>query len=179
MKPGAALLTVTLLAACAGGMGSVTGTAATSPADAAELKTAALQGARIEILRTTGNAATVNGVYLDTLVGPTPAEYLYTWAHPHEWLEAVVATKLVDGVFGVGGARRGMAHTAVAVEVGEPYPAGRDTLEVAYDWCLRSFPAERGSGGRASSWRDAFVRADTGWTRVRHTPAVVLSACTP
>jgi hypothetical protein len=121
----------------------------------------------------------VNGVYLDTLVGPTPAEYIYAWAHPHEWLDAMIATKLVDGVFGVGGVRRGMARTAVAVEIGEPYPAGGDTLEVAYDWCLRGLPAERGSGGRASSWRDAFVRADTGWTRVRHQPAVILSACTP
>ena len=37
MKPHAALLTMTLLVACAGGMQSVTGRAATSPANAAEL----------------------------------------------------------------------------------------------------------------------------------------------
>jgi hypothetical protein len=179
MTRSAALITVALAAACTGGMPSVTGTAATSPANAAELKTAALRGARLEISRTTGNGATVYGVYLDTLVGPTPAEYLYSWAHPREWLEAMIASKQVDGLFGVGGARRGIPRTAVAVEIGEPYPAGGDTLEVAYDWCLRRLPAERGTGGRASSWRDAFVRADTGWTRVRHLPTVILSACTP
>src|SRR5437868_2083411 len=99
MRPGAAFLIVALATGCAGGMPSVTGTAATSPANAAELKTAALHGARLEIARTTGNGATVYGVYLDTLVGPTPAQYIYSWAHPREWLEAAVATKLVDGLF--------------------------------------------------------------------------------
>ncbi len=174
-----ATLAVVVAAGCTGGMQSVTGSAAVAPADAAELKTGALHGALAEIARSTGNGATVYGVYLDTLVGPTPEEYIYSWVHPREWLEAMIATKLVDGVFGVGGAPRGLPRTGVAIEVGEPYPAGRDTLEVAYDWCLRPIPAERGSGGRASSWRDAFVRADTGWTRVRHLPAVILSACTP
>ena len=172
-------LAIALAAGCTGGMQSVTGSPAVAPADAAELKTGALHGALAEIARSTGNGATVYGVYLDTLVGPTPEAYIYSWAHPREWLEAMVATKLVDGVFGVGGASRGMTRTGVAIEVGEPYPAGRDTLEVAYDWCLRRIPAEPGSGGRASAWRDAFVRADTGWTRVRHLPTVILSACTP
>lgn len=172
-------LTLVLVAGCAGGMASVVGSPAVAPADAAELKTGALHGALDEIARSTGNGATIYGVYLDTLVGPTPEAYMYAWAHPHEWLEAMVATKLVRGVFGVGNIPPGMSRPGVAVEIGEPYPAGRDTLEVAYDWCIRSIPAERGSGGRASSWRDAFVRADTGWTRVRHLPAVILSACTP
>lgn len=176
---GRALLALALLAGCAGGMPSVTGSPAVAPADAAELKTGALHGALAEIALNTGNGATVYGVYLDTLVGPTPEAYIYDWAHPREWLEAMVATKLVRGTFGVGTAARGMSRTALAVEIGEPYPAGRDTFEVAYDWCLRPIPAERGSGGKASSWRDAFVRADTGWTRVRHTPAVILSACSP
>jgi len=170
---------IILATACTGGMPSVTGSPAVAPADAAELKTGALHGALAELARSTGNGATVYGVYLDTLVGPTPEAYLYAWTHPREWLEAMVATKLVDGVFGVGNAPRSLGRTGVAIEVGEPYPAGRDTLEVAYDWCLRRIPAERGSGGRASSWRDAFVQADTGWTRVRHLPTIILSACVP
>lgn len=172
-------LALALVAGCAGGTPPAMGVPAVAPADAAELKTGALRGALIEIGRGTGNGATVYGVYLDTLVGPTPEAYIYAWAHPREWLEAMVATKLVDGVFGVGGLARGMIRNGIAIEVGEPYPAGRDTLEVAYDWCIRQIPAERGSGGRASSWRDAFVRADTGWTRIRHLPTVILSACTP
>lgn len=179
MRITAVALTLTLMAGCAGGMAATGGVPAVAPADEAELKTAAMHGALEEIGRTTGNGALVYGVYLDTLVGPTPEGYLYAWAHPHEWLEAMVATKLVKGVFGVGYGTRGILHTGAAVEIGAPYPAGRDTFEVAYDWCLRAIPAERGSGGKASSWRDAFVRADTGWTRVRHTPTIILSACTP
>ena len=126
-----AFLALVLAAGCTGGMPAVTGTPAVAPADAAELKTGALHGALAEIARSTGNGATVYGVYLDTLIGPTPEAYIYSWTHPREWLEAMVATKLVDGLFGVGGAVRGMRRTGVAIEVGEPYPAGRDTLTPA------------------------------------------------
>ena len=174
-----AVITLLLTTGCTGGMQAATGSSALAPADAAELKTAALRGARLEITRSTGNGATVNGVYLDTLVGPTPEASLASWSHRREWLDAMVATHLVDGLFGVGNERRLTTRNGIAVEMGDPYPSGRDTLEVAYDWCLRPIPAIRGEAGKPSAWRDAFVKSDTGWTRVRHLPAVILSACRP
>ena len=124
-------------------------------ATAAILKTAAVNGAREEIARGSDNAGTRNGIYLDTLVGPTPPQGLYELSHPQAWLDAMVAT-----------------HK-------EPFPAGKDTLGIVYDWCTRRFPARRGSAGPASVWRDLFVRSDTGWARVGHHPAVAPAACTP
>lgn len=148
-------------------------------ATAAILKTAAVNGAREEIARGSDNAGTRNGIYLDTLVGPTPPQGLYELSHPQAWLDAMVATHKVDGVFGVPAREGHLPRVAFAIEVGEPFPAGKDTLGIVYDWCTRRFPARRGSAGPASVWRDLFVRSDTGWTRVGHHPAVAPAACTP
>jgi hypothetical protein len=166
-----------LLAGCVGAPPPTTGRPALAPAPTAELKTKALHGALDEIAR--GRSIPRDGVYLDTLVGPTPDEFLYTWSHPREWLDAMVATKLVDGTFGVPTLRTGLGFVAAAVEIGEPYPVGRETLAIGYAWCLRPFPTVKGRAAPASVWIDAFVRADTGWIRVRHTPATAISACTP
>ena len=76
----------------------------------------------------------------------------------------MVATKLVDGTFGVPATRSGLRVSGYAIEVGEPYPAGRDTLEIIYAWCARPFPTTQDVAGPASVWQDAFVPSDTGWT---------------
>ena len=177
MRGALALAMSLLLAACTGALPPMTGVPAVAPAMAAELKTKAVHGARDEIRRE--YSITLRGVYLDTLVGPTPEEYLYSWAHPQEWLEAMVATKLVDGTFGVPATRGGIPVVGFAIEVGGPYPAGRDTLEIIYAWCARPFPTTQNVAGPASVWRDAFVPSDTGWTRLRHLTAVAISACSP
>jgi hypothetical protein len=150
----------------------------TVPTDVgAGLKTAAVIGAREEISRGSDNSGLRYGIYLDTLVGPTPADQLYEQAHPRPWLDAMVATHKVDGLFGVPTRGGGLRHTAFAIEVGEPFPGGHDTLQIVYDWCVRSFPTTRRGGARASVWRDLFIRSDTGWTRVAHLPTSALSAC--
>lgn len=166
-----------LLAGCLGALPPTTGAPALPPAPTAELKTRALRGALEEVGRT--NSVAREGVYLDTLVGPTPEEYLYDWAHPHEWLEAMVANKLVDGTFGVPALRTGIRFVGIAVEVGEPFPAGHDTVAISYAWCLRPFPTTRNRAGPPAVWTDAFVRSDTGWTRVGHLRGNAISACTP
>lgn len=170
---------VLLLGACAAPHTSPTGVQAVPDATAAILKTAAVNGAREEIARGSDNAGTRNGIYLDTLVGPTPPQALFELAHPRPWLDAMVATHKVDGVFGVPAREGHLPRTAFAIEVGEPFRSGHDTLEVVYDWCVRRFPAARGAAGSASVWRDLFVSSDTGWARVAHLPAIAPTACTP
>ena len=173
-------LAALLLAACAaGGMAATTGTRAVPDPVAALLKTAAVDGAREEIARSTDNAGTRYGIYLDTMVGPTPEAHLYEWAHPRAWLDAMVATRRVDGLFGVPGVGQGLRRTGFAVEVGEPFRGGGDTLQVFYAWCQREFPTRAGRASAPAVWRDLFVRADTGWARVGHLPALAPTACTP
>ncbi|HVX87792.1 MAG TPA: hypothetical protein VG940_02610 [Gemmatimonadales bacterium] len=169
-----------LLCACAtAGLGEPAGRAALAPADAAELKTRAVKGAREELARTAGSQLVTQGLYLDTLVGPTPEEYFYTSAHPTRWLEAMVANHLVDGTFGIGSARQGYL-LAIALEVGEPFLAGPDTLGIIYSICQRRLPSQRGGHvGGIDVWQDRFVRADTGWARVAHGRTVAPMACTP
>ncbi|MEO6067215.1 MAG: hypothetical protein ABJB33_07320 [Gemmatimonadota bacterium] len=174
-----ALALVVLAAACVTGLPPTTGTQAVPLVIAADIKTRAVRGALAEISLSSDNAAIRYGVYLDTLVGPTPEEYLYAWAHPRPWLDAMVANGLVEGLFGVPAYRSGLPRTAFAIEIGEPYPAGPDTLAVVYDWCVRRFPTENGIVGTATVWRDAFVRADSGWARVGHVRTMAPSACTP
>ena len=158
-------------------MAATTGTQAVPDAVAAILKTAAVDGAREEIARESGNAGLRQGIYLDTLVGPTPEAQLYEWAHPRPWLEAMVATHRVDGLFGVPGTGQGLPRTAFAIEVGEPFGGGADTLQIVYAWCLRSFPARAGRASSPAVWRDLFVRADTGWARVGHLRALAPTSC--
>ena len=173
-------LAALLLAACAaGGMAATTGTRAVPDPVAAVLKTTAVDGAREEIARSTDNAGMRYGIYLDTMVGPTPEAQLYEWAHPRAWLDAMVATRRVDGLFGVPGRNDRLPRTAFAIEVGEPFPGTGDTMQIVYDWCVRQFPAERGGASRIAAWRDLFVRGDTGWTRVGHRRAVAPTACSP
>lgn len=169
-----------LLAACAaGGTTAPSGRAALAPADAAELKTRAVKGAREELGRTAGSQLVTQGLYLDTLVGPTPAEYFYATAHRPEWLAAMVTNHLVDGTFGIGDPRQGYL-LAFALEVGEPFPTGRDTLGILYTICQRQLPSRRGGHvGNIEVWQDRFIRADTGWARVAHGRAVAPMACTP
>lgn len=174
-----ALLGVALLGACAGGIPSATGTQAVPDPVAAILKTAAVTGARAEIARESGNTGLRTGIYLDTLVGPTPEAQFYEWAHPRSWLEAMVATGKVDGLFGVPSQGDELRRSAFAIEVGEPSPAGGDTLQIVYAWCVRSFPTTQGSAGPASAWRDLFIRADTGWARVAHLRTPAPSGCAP
>ena len=166
-----------LVAGCAGGMPPATGARAVPDDVAAALKTAALTAARVEIDRNTGGRSLQLGVYLDTLVGPTPEEWRFEWAHPRAWLETMVATRKVDGLFGVPTFRDQLPRRVFAVEVGEPFKATGDTLQILYAWCLRSFPTRTGETGAPSTWRDLFVRADTGWTRVAHLPALFAFAC--
>ncbi|HET7042506.1 MAG TPA: hypothetical protein VFI13_10825 [Gemmatimonadales bacterium] len=168
-----------LLTACTGGLAATTGTQAVPDPVAAILKTAAVRGARQEISRSSGGAQLRSGVYLDTMVGPTPEAQLYEWSHPRPWLEAMVSTQLVEGLFGVPGRRDGLTHSAFAIEVGEPFPGTADTLQIVYAWCVRRFPVRAGNAGTASVWRDLFVRADTGWSRVGHLRAVAPAACSP
>ena len=67
----------------------------------------------------------------------------------------------------------------IVIEVGAPYPAGRDTMGILYDWCIRRLPYRDGAPGtNISVWRDSFVRSDTGWRRVGHAPAVAPTGCT-
>lgn len=168
-----------LLAACAAGLPPATGRPALAPPDEAELKTFAVRGARAEIRRAGADAIRL-GVLLDTLVGPTPASHRHEETHRTEWLEAMVATHLVDELFGRASERRGLVRRAVVVEVGAPYPQGRDTFAIVYDWCVRSLPTSEGTrSGDVSAWRDAFVRADTGWTLIGHTRVLAPVACSP
>ena len=106
-------IVTTFVTACVGQLPPTTGAPAAAPATTPELKTKALQGALAEISRS--NTVTRNGVYLDTLVGPTPDEYRYSWSHPRQWLEAMVATKLVDGTFGVPATRSGLRMSGYAI----------------------------------------------------------------
>lgn len=170
---------IALLGACTGAIPAATGTQVVPDATAALLKTAAVNGAREEIARESGHRGLAQGIFLDTLVGPTPEAHLYEWGHPRPWLDAMVSTRRVDGLFGVPARRTQLPRTAFAIEVGEPFRAGGDTLQIVYDWCVRSFPATRGSAGPAAVWRDLFVRADTGWTRVAHLRALAPTACSP
>ena len=180
MRRLATLVPALLLAACAaGGLGAPPGQAALAPADEAEIKTLALRGARQELLREgllrPGGVVT----FLDTLVGPTPAEHLYDWTHRTEWLEAMRANALVDALVGPRSDRHGLSDWGLVIEVGAPFRQGRDTVAILYDWCLQRIPLRRAAtGGNIRVWRDAFLRADTGWTRVGHAPAIAPMACT-
>jgi hypothetical protein len=164
---------------CAGGLGTLSGVQAIPATNSAVVKTRAVRGALAEIARSSENTGLRYGVYLDTMVGPTPEAYLFEWAHPRPWLGEMVSTGLVAGVFGVPSRRSAMPRSAFAIEVGEPYPTRGDTVEIVYDWCVRRFPAYRGEAGPATTWRDTFIPGDTGWIRLRHNREIAASACTP
>lgn len=155
-----------------------TGTQGVTPETTWQVKTIALRGAREEIARNGGSTAR-GGVYLDSLVGPTPKEYLYRKAHDPRWIDSVIAEGLIDRAFGIPRERSGLAQLSFAVTVGEPYPAGGDSVAVVYAWCPRTFPAEPFRTGKASSWRDTMLRTDSGWVRVQHAPTVAISSCSP
>lgn len=173
------LLPLLLLGGCTSALAAPTGVQLVPLPAAAILKTAAVNGALEEIDRSGGGDRTRRGVYLDTMVGPTPARALYEWAHPRPWLDAMVGTKKVDGLFGMPAQRAHMPASAYAIEVGEPYPVGPDSLAIAYDWCVRNFRVRTAVAGFATAWRDLFIRSDTGWARVSHARAVAPAACTP
>ena len=171
----------TVLAACAtAGVGASPGGApALAPADEAQIKTQAMHGVREELGRNGLLGPGTVVIYLDTMVGPTPPEAYYDRVHRREWLAAMQGGRLVDALVGPRTDRRGLDQWGLVVEVGAPFPQGRDTIGVIYDWCLRRLPLNRGAtGGNVKVWHDAFVRADTGWTRVGHAPAVAPLACT-
>lgn len=179
MKLGTALGLAALLSACAAGLGVAPGQAALAPAEEAELKTLAVRGVHEELQRAGANGPGRLVIFLDTLVGPTPTEYMYDWVHRREWLEAMQASKLVDELRGPREDRDRLVGRVIVIEVGAPYPAGRDTMEILYDWCIRRLPARDGAPGtNISVWRDSFVRSDTGWRRVGHAPAVAPTGCT-
>lgn len=168
-----------ILAACAAPHSAITGVQTVPDAPSAILKSAAVHGAREEIELSSDHTGMRNGIYLDTLVGPTPPEALYRSSHPRAWLDAMVSTHQVDGLFGVPLRNGRPLQDGFAIEVGEPSPAGHDTLQIAYDWCVRRFSVKRATPGPASVWRDLFVRSDTGWARVAHLRTVAAAACTP
>jgi len=141
------------------------------------IKTVAVRNALAEIGRATGGSEVKRGVYLDSAVGPTPEEYMYRRAHPEAWLESIVAARLVDGVFGVPRTRSGLRQVSYTIEVGEPFPAGRDTVQIVYAWCARTFPSSPGVVAPGAVWRDALLPSDTGWARVSHSPTTVIGAC--
>jgi len=169
------LPTLLIAAACSS---SPSGTHGVTPETTWQVKTLALKGAREEIARHGGSTAR-GGVYLDSLVGPTPKEYLFQKAHDPAWIDAAIADGLIDRAFGIPRERSGLRQLSFAVTLGEPYPAGGDSVAVVYAWCLRPFPAEPFATGKAASWRDTMVRADSGWVRVKHVPTVAISSCTP
>lgn len=172
------LYALLLLAACGAPSTTLSGRQAVPDAASALLKTAAVSGAQAEIALNSENTGLRVGTYLDTLVGPTPPAALFERSHPRAWLDAMVSTHQVDGVFGVP-TRAGPGRNVFAIEVGEPFPGGRDTVEIAYAWCVRRFPTRAGTAGAPKAWRDQFIHSDTGWARVAHLPAVAPSACTP
>jgi hypothetical protein len=142
-----------------------------------EIKTGAVRYALAEIGREGGGAGLKRGVYLDSAVGPTPEEFMYQRAHPTAWLQSIVAAGLVDGVFALPRTRSGLRQVSYTLEIGEPYPAGRDTVQIIYAWCARTFPTTPGSVAPGAVWRDALLPADTGWVRVGHAPTSVIGAC--
>jgi hypothetical protein len=142
-----------------------------------EIKTGAVRSALAEIGREGGGAGLKRGVYLDSAVGPTPEEYMYQRSHPTAWLESIVAAGLVDGIFAIPRSRSGLRQVSYTLEIGEPYPAGRDTVQIIYAWCARTFPTTPGAVAPGGVWRDALLPADTGWVRVGHAPTSVIGAC--
>lgn len=180
MTRGSVLMLGLFAAACAtAGLGPPPGQAALAPAEEAELKTLAVRGVHEEMQRVGANGPGRLVIFLDTLVGPTPAEFMYDWTHRPEWLEAMRTTKLVDELYGPRGERDRLVGRAIVIEVGAPFPSGRDTMGILYDWCVRRIPSRTGAPGtNVSVWRDFFVRSDTGWRRVGHVPAVAPTGCT-
>lgn len=142
-----------------------------------EIKTGAVRSALAEIGRTTGGTELKRGVYLDSAVGPTPSEFMYQQGHSATWLQSIVAAELVDGIFSIPRSRSGLRQVSYTIEVGEPYPAGGDTVQIAYAWCARPFPSTPGAVAPGAVWRDALLPADTGWVRVAHAPTTVIGAC--
>lgn len=141
------------------------------------IKTGAVRSALAEIGRAAGGTGVKRGVYLDSAVGPTPSEYMYQRAHSEGWLHSVVAAELVDGVFSVPRTRSGLRQVSYTIEIGEPFPAGQDTVQILYAWCARTFPTTPGAVAPGAVWRDALLPADTGWVRVAHSPTTVIGAC--
>lgn len=180
MRRLAILLLALVATACAtAGLGPPPGQAALAPADEAEIKTLALRGVRQELMRAGLLGPGYIVVFLDTLVGPTPAEQLYDWTHRPEWLEAMKVNGLVDALVGPRTDRRGLDSWGLVLEIGAPFPQGRDTISILSDWCVRRLPLRRGvTGGNMRAWRDDFIRADTGWARVGHAPAIAPMGCT-
>jgi hypothetical protein len=162
---------------CAAGMTPPTGERTFGDPTSNAIKTVALTYALAELSRSTNNAGPRVGVYLDTMVGPTPEEYYYEYVHPRDWLDSVADAKMVDGLIGPMAERRTVQRVGFSIAMGEPYPAGRDTVEIIYAWCIRSFPTQPWSATNGGIWRDAMLRSDSGWTRVRHSPAMVPVAC--
>jgi len=142
-----------------------------------QVKTGAVRSALAEIGREAGGTGLKRGIYLDSAVGPTPEQFMYSRAHSEAWLQSVVAAELVDGIFSIPRTRSGLRQVSYTIEIGEPYPAGRDTVQIIYAWCARPFPSTPGAVAPGAVWRDALLPADTGWVRVAHTPTTVLGAC--
>jgi len=142
-----------------------------------EIKTVAVRNALSELARATGGSEVRRGVYLDSAVGPTPAEYMYRQWHSQEWLASIVEAGLVDGTFGLPRSRSGLRQLSYTIDIGEPYPAGKDTVQIVYSWCARPFPATPGAVAPGGVWRDAMLQSDTGWVRVTHSPTTVVGSC--
>jgi hypothetical protein len=141
------------------------------------IKTVALKHALVELSRSTNNAGPRLGVYLDTMVGPTPEEFFFEYSHPRDWLDSMIETRLVEGLVGPIAVRQTVQRVGFAISIGEPYRVGRDTVEIVYAWCLRRFPTQPWAVATGGIWRDAMLLADTGWIRVRHSPAMAPVAC--
>jgi hypothetical protein len=168
---------IVLALGCAAGMTPPTGERTFGDPVSNAIKTIALKHALAELSRSTNNAGPRIGVYLDTMVGPTPEKYFYQYVHPRDWLDSVAEAKMVDGLIGPIAERRTVQRVGFSIAMGEPYPAGRDTVEIVYAWCVRSFPTQPWAASNGGIWRDALVRGDTGWARVSHSPAMAPVAC--
>ena len=162
---------------CAAGVTPPTGERTFGDPTSNAIKTLALKHALAELSRSTNNAGPRFGVYLDTMVGPTPEEYFYAYSHPRDWLDSMVEARLVEGLVGRIAVRQTVQRVGFAVSMGEPYRVGRDTVEIVYAWCLRRFPTQPWTVAQGGVWRDAMLLGDSGWTRVKHTPAVATVAC--
>lgn len=170
------LLTAALFG-CAAPLAAPSGERSVVDATSNAIKTTALRHALEELSRSTGSAGTRYGIYLDTMVGPTPKENFFEYVHPRDWLDSMVAEKLVDGLIGPVSVRQTVQRAGFSISMGEPYLAGRDTVEIVYAWCVRRFPTQSWAVANGGIWRDAMLLSDSGWTRIKHSPAMVSIAC--
>ena len=145
---------------------------------AQDLKDRAVHAAIAEINLGSGGQSLRYGVYLDSLVGPTPKPYLHEHAHPSAWLKRLVDDHVIDGIYSVPDTRSQLPLVVFAIEVGEPYPLKGDTAEILYDWKVRRIPAVP-DPSCGHGWRDTYVFADTGWAHINHTTFVSMATCGP